>query len=697
MLSVWVKYSRKTSIKNHPCIFICSHRKTKMMTNLKKIAKFCKEKCTYSYLYSLLYSPRLKTFVFIFISATILVLFADSAFARAGGGGGFSGGGGGGGGGFSGGSSSGGGGSLFFLIYLCMRYPIIGIPVLIIIIFATYHGSKNAKSGYMTRTIRRGYANQTQSNLANNLATIQSRDEKFSIENFIYRIKNGFIKIQSAWAAQNLISVRHIMSDGVYEKFSIQLDIQKNSKIINKMENMNILDANIVAAESDHFFNTIHVMITATASDSYVNSKNGKLVYGSTSPEPFTEYWSFLRRPGTKTLTKDGLIEGRCPNCGTPLELGDSVICPSCDAIINSGEYDWVLAEITQPSEWKIKPTENIIGIKQIIAKDPSFNIQHIEDKTSVIFYRNIASAFFADKKYISKLALEEFTDKHKDEYASDKHDKHSFYADAAIGAVEVIEIIPATDNNNQDKIRVKVKWAGHPEHAQIPSLIPPAFEQNRIYTQEYILVRNGNVKTSEKNILSSTHCPKCGAPETITTSDSCEYCGALLNDGTRDWVLADITFFAGYPQHQSNYEVLQHEYSKTASNPLGKFDNTSILACSAAVMLVDGNISEKERSLLQTMADNRGITSDKLDIIIATITEHGLHIPNPKSRDEAHEFLKCMVNMCLADGKITSKEKQLITQLVSKMGYTDIDINQMIKKEKTELYKTAKQLNNSK
>ena len=655
----------------------------------------------YSKLINILTHSNIKFLLLISAITTLLLLFCDPLMARAGGGGGYSSGGGG--GGFGG--SGGGGGGLFILIYFLLRYPYIGIPVIIVFLFITYHGSKGARSGYVTQTIKKGYKNQSQNNLNEIIAKIKSEDESFSIESLTERIKNGFTKIQSAWANQNIKTVRHIMSDGVFERFSIQLDIQKNSGIINKMENINILNTQIVAAETDSYFDTLHFMVTASASDYYVNSKNGKIVYGNSSPETFTEYWSFLRRPGTKTLSKDGLMENRCPNCGTTLEIGDSVICPSCDAIVNSGEYDWVLAEITQPDAWKIKPTETIVGINEMIEKDPAFNIQHIEDKTSVIFYRNTASAFYSDKKYIAKLALKEFTERHSSEYKIDKSGRRSYYADAAVGSVEVVEIIVAGKNSDREEvnekietqyfasekdiIRVKVKWAGHPTKAKLNSLIPPAYEENRIYTQEYILVRNNDVKTSDKNTLSSTHCSNCGAPETISTSGECEYCGALLNDGSRDWVLSDITFFSGYPQQKSNYESMQHEFTNTTA--LGRFDNETIIACSAAVMLIDGNISEKESTLLQKMAANRGITPEKLNTIVATLKEHGLHIPNPKNREEAHEFLKCMVRMCLADGKVVSQEKQLITQLVSRMGYTDIDINQMIKKERAELYKTAK------
>ena len=434
-------------------------------------------------------------------------------------------------------------------------------------------------------------------------------------------------------------------------------------------------------------------MITASSIDYFERTDNGKQVSGNImQAEPFTEYWSFLRRPGAKTLSDSGLVEGCCPNCGTPLELSDSIICPSCKAIINSGEYDWVLAEITQASEWRIRPSKMIMGMDKLCDKDPAFNVQHIEDKCSVIFYRNIASQFFADTKYISQLANKEFLSTNKNRYTPLQNGEHEFYADAAIGTTEIVEVILGNDKDSMDTIRIKVKWAGHKEGAIVPSFIPPDFRASHIFTQDYILERKSNVLTSTKNTLTSTHCAGCGSPESIDSSGNCAYCGIALNDGSIAWVLTKIQAFAGYPQFASQYEAFQHAPRFAEDVPvLSKFDNESIVSCAAAIMLSDGIIDDKEHRLLEKMALSKGISPQKLSMIIKTVQEKGLYIPHPKTTEAAKEFLKCLIRMCLADGKIKPSEQTMLKKLVSKMGYSDIDINMMIKKERSKLYSTAK------
>ena len=627
----------------------------------------------------------LRLIILLFLSISFLLFFVDPVFARAGGGEGFSGGGG-------GGSGGDGGGSLFFLLYFAFRYPIIGIPLLIIVAVFMYYSSKSARSGHMTRTIRKGYSTQQDRAFQESVEYIKDKDSEFSELPLIEKAKKVFIGVQKAWEEQNMRSVRHLVSDGIYERFSLQLEIQKNSLVRNIVNNINIISAKLVAIESDHYFDTVHIMITASSIDYYERTDNGKQVSGNImQAEPFTEYWSFLRRPGAKTLSGAGLTEGCCPNCGTPLELSDSIICPSCKAIINSGEYDWVLAEITQASEWRVRPTKMIMGMDKLCEKDPAFNVQHIEDRVSVMFYRNIASQFFADTKYISKLANNEFLSRNKNRYTPLQNGKHEFYADAAVGTIEIAEV-NLGNGEDMDTIRVKVKWAGHKENATVPSFISPDFRASHIFTQDYILNRKSTALTSAKNTLTSTHCPGCGSPESIDSSGNCAYCGIALNNGSLDWVLTKIQAFTGFPQFVSQYESFQHSAVFTEDVPaLSKFDNESIVSCAVAIMLSDGVIDEKEQALLEKMAFSKGISSQKLAMIIKTVQEKGLHIPNPETTEAAQEFLKCMIRMCLADGKVTSSEQIMLKQLVAKMGYTDIDINMMIKKERTRLYSKAK------
>ena len=79
-------------------------------------------------------------------------------------------------------------------------------------------------------------------------------------------------------------------------------------------------------------------------------------------------------------------MEGHCPNCGAPIDINQNANCQHCKAFLRSGEYDWVLCEITQECEWQATKTTNLPGIQQTVERDPDFNTQELEDRTSVMF-----------------------------------------------------------------------------------------------------------------------------------------------------------------------------------------------------------------------------------------------------------------------------------------------------------------------
>ncbi|MCD4702208.1 MAG: 39S ribosomal protein L45, partial [Candidatus Aegiribacteria sp.] len=324
-----------------------------------------------------------KGLLFLILTGILLVL-ASTAFARAGGGGSYGGSGGGGGGG------SGAGYIIYLLIRLAIHKPLIGVPLLVVVIILMIKFGRKAKGGYETHTITRAgklRREQEHQEMLDALGVLKQRDPGFSKENFIQKVNKAFIALQEAWSNQDLSSVNQFISDGIDDRFSLQIEMQKAEGYRNRMENISVQSSKIVGVFSDSHFDTIHVEITARADDTDVDVKTGKRIRRNTSA-PFTEYWSFLRKPGVQTLEGKGLVEGVCPNCGAPIELSDTGKCENCDSVLTSGEYDWVLAEITQSMEWNVVSDKSLIpGFEDMEVIDPGFNLQHIEDRTSVIFW----------------------------------------------------------------------------------------------------------------------------------------------------------------------------------------------------------------------------------------------------------------------------------------------------------------------
>jgi predicted lipid-binding transport protein (Tim44 family) len=185
------------------------------------------------------------------------------------------------------------------------------------------------------------------------LAAIKSRDPQFDEQQFLARVSQAFLKIQAAWSRQDLSAVRPFISDGIRERFSFQFNMQQALGYRNQLDNVAVCAAQAAVVVADSQFDTIHVEFRATADDYRVDVLTGRRVGSPSVAQEFVEYWSFHRRPGAQTLARAGSIEGHCPHCGAPIEIVDRAQCSSCRSVVNSGEHDWVLAEITQPEEWR--------------------------------------------------------------------------------------------------------------------------------------------------------------------------------------------------------------------------------------------------------------------------------------------------------------------------------------------------------
>lgn len=623
----------------------------------------------------------------------LLTLLAPaSALARAGGGEGFSGG-----GDFGGGGSDDGGLPIGLLIYLVFEHPVIGVPVLILVIVFAIKSGRFGRSAYVGQTIRRGVQAQAGNALAEGVARIRQRDPGFDETAFLQRCREAFPVIQQAWSNQDMTPARRFVSDGVFERFQLQLAMQQQLLIRNVMEQVVVETARVAGVHADAHFDTLHVAITATAVDTTADLRSGRRVAGAPEPARFTEVWSFLRRPGARTLARPGLLEGFCPNCGAPLAVADAVQCPSCQAVINSGEYDWVLAEISQAEAWQPHGSWLVPGLDELRRRDPAFNTQHIEDRASVIFWRLRAAECFAADRYLRKVSLPAFLKEHAAVFQPQPDGQHGFHADAAVGSVELTAVEAAANADGLDRLFVHIRWSGRRETAALPALMPPAREQCRPFSQDFVLVRRAGVTSVAAHALSSAHCPGCGAPETPTTDGACAYCGAVQNDGSTGWVLSAIqphrqSALPARPPAPSGLPPTDSPLPPGELTPFAQADAERLLQASAAVMLADGTIDAREQAALTRMAARRGVTAERLQQLVGQVQAEGaVTALATGATPQNAAFLQTLIVMCLADGDVAANERRVIKALVEHMRYTDADIEQMIQRERARLYQQAR------
>jgi uncharacterized tellurite resistance protein B-like protein len=670
----------------------------------------------------------------------LLILFALPAllFARAGGGQSYSG------GSHSSGSHSGGGGGggdgsgaiwlVFQAIRLCIVYPKVGIPVVIVIVGGIYYFYRTGSNSYTASVIRRGGALADEQEQTALLDKLRETDAAFDQDAFLARVRVAFGKIQEAWCGQNLTAVRPFISDGVFERFTLQFDEQRAEGLRNQMDNLEIQDVETAGGYADTLFDVLNIRIEASATDSMVSLKDGKRLSGSTTSEPFVEIWTFLRRRGAQTAAdpnKPGLIEGNCPNCGGAIELNQNANCQYCGAILRSGQYDWVLAEITQQCEWQPGSQKNLPGVDALMQLDPGFNLQALEDRASVIFWRLATAERLADPKPLTKAALPDFLERYGADLRARRgpHAERTWQGDRAVGSVDTLGIIlaqpttpgqsagsasaqsaapdssfppePSTLNPepSYDRALLEIRWSGTRFTADPTGKIT-RHEQSSVSHLLLVLARKAGAKSDTDKSISSAHCPTCGAPESNSASGVCEFCGATLNDASQSWALIDATTLNS-PRALELFSDMRR--NAPTSSPSENGDNindnqdasqspATTLAWMVKMTLADGQLDDKEREMLESYATQYRIPADRLNQLIGAARDNTLDVPLPADQNQARSTLKAMAKAALADGKISREEQSLLEAAGQHLGLSDRDVSLLLKRTQSELYANAKQ-----
>ncbi len=604
-----------------------------------------------------------------------LLFVAAEAYARAGGGGGYSGGGFGGGsfgGGYSGGSYGGGGGAggiIDLYILFVFAHPLLGVPTTVALLWVYY--ALNHPSGG-SAGVSQVLDEQLQNRRREALTVIRGRDPDFDETAFLGRAGAAFLAVQEAWSVQNMSKARAFISDGVFERFQRQIAEQTARGIRNRMSEVKVLETEALGYLAGLHYDSVFVRIKASALDQIVTLADETVLSGG--PDAFEEVWTFLRRPGVKTLKHAGLMEGHCPSCGAPLEIADAAQCAACKAWVNSGEFDWVLVEITQVSEWSFPdPSREISGWEALREADPGLSLEALEDRTAMVFWRWLDA-----RRRMDPAPLQGVSD---DAYLKKVDLASSWARDAAVGSVETIAFEPGMD---YDRVHVRVRWeADRMERSGGQEVF-----KGRDRRAHFLIFRRRSGVTSDlKAGLRAARCPSCGAPPAEPDAAACAYCGRKFNDGSVSWVLWDAV---PYGQWRRPSEGPGAPVSVTGLDWGQDLPPAEAVAVLTAGLAADGSVDDRERAYLRAYADRRGVDGGQVEQMISAALERRLEVPAPKTGAEAEEMLRGLIRMCLADGVIADSERALLASFGRRLGLHDQELRTMIKEERLALQARA-------
>ncbi len=169
----------------------------------------------------------------------------------------------------------------------------------------------------------------------------------FDREKFLARARVIFLNLQEAWSDQAWAKLRPYETEALFQSHRFWMEEYRRQGLRNRLSQVELSRIELVKASIDAAYESITCRMHASMID--VTTKGSRVVGGNPRvPREFTEYWTFLRRPGAKGADDDT----KCPNCGAPLKVNQAGVCEYCQAVITRGEFDWVLTRIEQDEDY---------------------------------------------------------------------------------------------------------------------------------------------------------------------------------------------------------------------------------------------------------------------------------------------------------------------------------------------------------
>ena len=599
---------------------------------------------------------------FLFVLFFVFFVAAD-LFARAGGAGGSS--------DFSSSSSSSGGsgdgGNIIILVYLLIRvfvwiYNSFPFPVNVLII-----GGIIAVIILVLRSIAKS---KMESSVFNNVSTgevtgkakgypeFKQRNPDFDENEFLAKVKTAFEKIQTAWSNQNLSDVRKFMSDGVYQRFNTQFKMMQLLQQKNLLANVSIHNVFVDAAESDGDFDILHVGINASMYDKFECALDHAL--DSESNENFIEFWSFIKkRTGQK---KDLYNSANCPSCGAPQkDLSEVCKCEYCGTFMNTGEFDWVLSEITQADDYaanspKVAKARNLpASVREIVDLNKDFSVQLAEDKVSNGYLQIMTSQTLKDPAIMRRFVSDSLYDKIANNLKSGNYVYNRLY-------LNYVTLIGVKTDNDKNHLAVAVKSTFQRVKTSGDSFTfidqVPASK-----TEVVIISRDKNAPASKGSVYAHI-CPSCGGSVKDSTDVKCQYCGNVLNSTKNEWIITDIISVQEYNEMVQK-EKTSFELSVKPSMLDSLYDSRDFALNNLIVLaMADGVYQKEEEEFVRETAKKLGYNLTKISGLLALAQTGALSIKMPQDIKARQKIYSLMKKIAEADGNISEQEKAVLDQV---------------------------------
>lgn len=481
-----------------------------------------------------------------------LLLLPAAAFARPGGGEGFSG------GGDSGGGGGGddGGGCIWLLLELWIRfvfrYPLIGIPltivILIVLIRAQKKGLLKKFQGWDAGPSHQRPAAPPPPPPSRNLEAVRSLDPDFSavlFEDFAYTLYARAHR--SRTDPQALAALTPYLSEGARAHLA-QLPppgVPVTAVVVGALR---VLDVSLPppgAAQT-------HVRVSL---EFETNLTTGAA--GSEQTWYVVERWHLVRNAAARTRPPEQVKSLHCPNCGAPFEpAAEPGRCSYCGEIVTGGRFDWSV-ETIQPVRREARPPALTTTVQEVgtgwptvfqpdlaarradlLKDDPATTDEALAARVRLIYDQLNAAWTAMDLAPVRPYVSDELFDYLQ--YWIGSYRRQGLRNVLEGMRLTELKLVKVVRDRWYDAVTFRVWGTGRDSTVREATgdVVAGNPRSDRYYSEYWTFIRGAGVRGAPRT---DKACPNCAAPLDTNMAGECTYCGAKVTMGQFDWVLSKI------------------------------------------------------------------------------------------------------------------------------------------------------------
>ncbi len=268
------------------------------------------------------------------------------------------------------------------------------------------------------------------------------------------------------------------------------------------------------------------------------------------------ERWDLERKRDVLSPPPAQATALHCPRCGAPLQKDSVGACAFCLTKIDSGEFQWYVRSIALLSREARGPllTETVpeVGTDYPSVFQPGYENVRAE------FERN--NPAFSGEQFLARarLIFDELQaawstlnwERARPHETDNIFQMHQYWIDAykrqhlrnALDQCRITAMQPVKikDDAFYSAITLRI-WAEGYDYTVDDSdkVVSGSKSSLRRWSEYWTFIRNRQAKPAPAR--ADLNCPNCGAPLKVTATGICEFCGGKITSGDFDWVLSKI------------------------------------------------------------------------------------------------------------------------------------------------------------